>query len=101
MHLLLAVGLGFVVTGAVLLIVGWTLGSRKPRSRRGFVFAGASVAALSMLIFLALAFAEPAIRTRLGGSVNDDGCQDEWGGNGNNDASYNERRSLALDLTSA
>ena len=91
MHFLLAVGLAFVVVGAVLLIAALPLGSRKPRARRRFVFAGASAAALSMLIFLALAFAEPAICTGFGGRYNgDNGCHDEWGGNGNNDESYND-----------
>ena len=89
MHFLLAVGLAFLAVGALLLVVAWTLASRRPWVRRGFVFAGATAGALSMLILLALQFAEPAIRVRLGGRVNDDGCLDEWGGNGDNDPSNN------------
>jgi hypothetical protein len=90
MHLLLAVGLAAVVIGAVLLVVAWTLGSRKPRARRRFAIGGASAVVLSISIFLALALAETSVCTTLGGRHNDDGCQDEWGGNGDNDESNND-----------
>ncbi len=91
MHLLLAIALLCVPLGAVLLIVALAVGRRRPRARRRFLVAGASAAGLSVVIVSALARAEPTVCTMHGGDYNSGGCQDEVGGNGDNDPSNHSK----------
>jgi hypothetical protein len=83
-HVLAIVAAGLTLLGLIVLGLGWLAGIRRVR------IAGAACLGVTATIFALLAFAEPTLCRALGGDVKPDGrhtsCQDEWGGNGNNDS---------------